>query len=57
MNIMQMIQQFNQFKQTYTGNAQEDVQKLLQSGKMTQAQLNNLQRQATMIQNLMNNMK
>lgn len=52
-NPMQMIQQFNQFKANFQGNAQEEVQKLLASGKLTQAQLDELQKKATEFQKLM----
>lgn len=52
-NPMQMIQMFNQFKNGYQGNPQEDIQRLLQSGRMTQQQLNELQREATQFQQLM----
>lgn len=51
-NPMQMIQQFNQFRANFKGNPQEEVQKLLASGKLSQAQLNELQKKATEFQNL-----
>ena len=35
-----MIQQFNQFKQNFTGNPREQVQQLLNSGKISQTQYN-----------------
>lgn len=52
-NPMQIIQQFNRFKQQYTGNPQEDVQRLLTSGQMTQEQLNRLQMMASEFQSLL----
>ena len=52
-NPMQMIQQFNQFRQTFRGDPQEEVMKLLQSGKMTQAQLNDLQKMAAEFQKVL----
>lgn len=52
-NPMQTIQQFLQFKQTFNGNAKDEVMRLLQSGKMSQSQLNDLQTTATQLQNLM----
>ncbi len=49
-----MIQQFIQFANGFKGNPQEEVQKLLNSGKMTQEQYNALQGQATQFQQLIN---
>lgn len=37
-----MIQQFNQFRQTFQGDPRQQVQNLLNSGQMTQEQFNNL---------------
>ena len=54
---MQMIQQFMQFKQNYKGNPKEEVQKMLQSGKISQQQLNQVQQMAGQFQNLLKNMK
>lgn len=45
-NMMNMIQRFNQFRQTFQGNPQQQVQELLQSGKMTQEQFNQYKAQA-----------
>lgn len=42
-NFAQMMQQFNQFRANFQGDPQAEVQKLLQSGKMSQQQLNQLQ--------------
>lgn len=53
-NPMQIIQQFNQFKQNFRGNPQEEVQKLIASGKMSQAQLNQLQAQASQFMQMFN---
>lgn len=52
-NPMMMIQQFNQFRQQYAGNPQAEVQKLLQSGQMSQQQLNQLQGMARQFANLL----
>lgn len=38
-----LVQQFNQFKSSFQGDPQQEVMKLLQSGQMTQGQLNQLQ--------------
>lgn len=37
---MQMMQQFMQFKQNFKGDPKAEVQKMLQSGRISQAQLN-----------------
>lgn len=36
--IKNMVAQFNQFKQTFTGDPKQQVQQLLNSGRVTQAQ-------------------
>lgn len=46
----QMMQQFQQFKANFQGDPQAEVQKLLQSGKMSQTQLNQLQAMAQQFQ-------
>ena len=53
MQFQQMMQQFQQFRQTFQGDPKAEVEKLLQSGKMSQQQLNQLQQMAKMFQNLM----
>ena len=55
--LMQMIQQFMQFKQNFKGDPKEEVQKMLQSGKISQQQLNQVQQMAGQFQNLLKNMK
>lgn len=45
-NPMQMIQQFNQFRNSFTGDPKQAVMNLLQSGQMNQEQLNQLQAMA-----------
>ena len=48
-----MLQQFQQFKKQMQGvDPQEEVQKLLQSGKISQAQLNKAQQMAQQMQGL-----
>lgn len=39
----QMMQQFQQFRASFQGNPKQEVEKLLQSGQMSQSQLNQLQ--------------
>ena len=48
-----MLQQFQQFKKQMQGvNPQEEVQKLLRSGKISQEQLNKAQQMAQQMQGL-----
>ena len=54
-SMMSMIAQLNQFRQTFQGNPKQQVQQLLNSGKMSQEQFNQLSQMATQIQNMMNN--
>jgi hypothetical protein len=53
MQFQQMMNQFQQFRQSFQGDPKAEVEKLLQSGKMSQQQLNQLQQMAKMFQNLM----
>ena len=46
-------QQFKQFKANFQGDPKAEVEKLLQSGKLTQQQLNQLQQMAKQFQSLM----
>ena len=45
-----MMQQFQQFRANFQGDPKTEVQKLLQSGKMSQNQLNQLQAMAQQFQ-------
>lgn len=54
---MQMIQQFMQFKQNFKGDPKAEVQKMLQSGQISQQQLNQVQQMAGQFQNLLKNMR
>lgn len=49
---MQMIQQFRQFKSNFKGNPEEEIQKMLQSGKISQEQLNKAQQMANQFQSM-----
>ena len=51
--FQRMMQQFQQFKANFQGDPQQEVQKLLQSGRISQEQLNQLQAMAKKFQNLM----
>lgn len=50
---MQMIQQFMQFKQNFKGDPKAEVEKMLQSGRISQQQLNQVQQMAGQFQNLL----
>lgn len=54
---MQMVQQFMQFKQNFKGDPKAEVEKMLQSGKISQQQLNQVQQMAGQFQNLLKNMR
>ena len=49
-----MIQRFMQFKQQFRGNPQEQVQQLLNSGKITQTQYDQAVQMANSLRNMMN---
>lgn len=51
--FQQMMQQFQQFRTNFQGDPKQEVQKLLQSGKMSQQQLNQLQAMAQQFQTFM----
>ena len=53
LNGNNIIAQFEQFRRTFTGNPQEEVQKLLDSGRLSQDQFNRLSQQATQLQQLL----
>lgn len=44
-----MLQRFLQFKKTFSGNPQQMVQNMLNSGKLTQSQLNQYAQQTSQI--------
>lgn len=46
------MKQLNEFSRTITGNPQEQIQQLLNSGKITQAQYNAAVQKANMIKNM-----
>lgn len=54
---MQMMQQFMQFKQNFKGDPKAEVQKMLQSGWISQAQLNQVQQMAQQFQSMLRGMK
>ena len=52
-NMISMIQRFNQFKQNFQGNPQQQVQQMLNSGKITQEQYNKAVEMAKNLQQFM----
>ena len=44
-----MVKQIMDFKRTFSGNPQQMVQQMLNSGRISQAQMNQLSQQADMI--------
>ena len=53
-NPMQMIQQFNQFKQQMQGrNPKAMVEDMLRTGRLSQAQFEQLKQQASQLQNIL----
>lgn len=55
-NPMQMMQQFNQFRQQYRGNAKEEAMRRIQQSNLSQSQLNELQNTANMFYSFAKNM-
>lgn len=51
---MNMMQQFTQFRQTFQGDPRQEVQQLLNSGRMTQSQFDQLSSMAQQFQNFFN---
>ena len=51
-NIQQVLQRFKQFQQSFHGDARQQVQQLLNSGKVTQAQYDNAVKLAQQLQQL-----
>lgn len=45
-NPQQLMQQFQQFRQSVTGNPQQIIQNMMQQGKITQQQLDQAQAMA-----------
>lgn len=52
-SFQKMMQQFRQFQQSFHGDPKAEVEKLVQSGKISQNQLNQLQQMAGQFQQLM----
>ena len=52
-NFMNMVKNFNQFKSQFNGDPQQQVQQLIDSGKMSQEQFNQLSNMAKQFQSMM----
>ena len=52
-NMSNFISQFNQFRSAFTGNPEQRVRQLLQSGQMTQEQFNQLAETANQLRSLL----
>ena len=52
-NMMQMMQQFQQFRNTFKGDPKAEVEKLLQSGRVSQQQLDQAQQMARQLQQML----
>ncbi len=52
-NMQNMISKLNQFRQSFQGDPKQQVQQLLNSGRMSQNQYNQLSQMATQIQNML----
>lgn len=52
-NMQNMVSQFNQFKKTFNGDPKQQVQELLNSGKITQAQYDQAVQMAKSLQSML----
>ena len=52
-NPQNLINQFNEFRKNLSGNPQQIVQQLLQSGQMSQMQYNKFRQMASQFQHLL----
>ena len=56
-NPQNMIRQFQQFKNTFSGDPREEVQRLLDTGQMSQETYSRLSEQATQLQKFFNTLQ
>lgn len=54
---MQMVQQFMEFRHNFKGDPKAEVEKMLQSGRISQQQLNQVQQMAGQFQHMLKGMK
>ena len=52
-NVMPLLQRFNQFRNSFRGNPQEQVQALLNSGRVSQADYNRAVQMAQQMQGML----
>lgn len=52
-NMAQMVQQFRQFQQTFKGDPRQQVQQMLNSGQVSQAQYDNAVKMAQQLQTML----
>jgi len=52
-NMTQIIQQFRQFQQSFKGDPRQQVQQMLNSGQITQAQYDNAVKMANQFQQIL----
>lgn len=52
-NLQEMTNRLNQFRQSFNGDPKAQVQQLLNSGRMSQSQYNQLSQMATQIQKML----
>ena len=52
-NFGQLVQKFQQFKTSFQGDPKAEVEKLVQNGKITQQQLNQMQQMAVQFRQLL----
>ena len=53
-NMKNMVQQFNQFRQSFKGNPREVVMNMVNSGQISQEQLNTAQQAAQQFKQFLN---
>jgi hypothetical protein len=53
--MMNMVKQFNQFKKSFQGDPKAQVQELLNTGRMSQAQFNQLRQMAEQFKSMLGN--
>ena len=51
-NMQQMVQSFKQFRQTFQGDPKQTVMNMVNSGKISQSQLNMAQQMASQFQDM-----
>lgn len=52
-NMQNLVQQFQQFRNSFRGDPKQQIQQMLNSGRVSQEQYNNAMRMAQQMQNLL----